>query len=82
MVTVFVPSTGFLISTLSYVLNVNRMSSFRPLYGVPNFYCLFSLYNMKEDDSFRPLYGVPNFYPDDYCWTDEMFEFSSPLRGS
>ena len=36
---VFVPSTGFLISTLILRdCRLNSRNSFRPLYGVPNFY--------------------------------------------
>ena len=35
---VFVPSTGFLISTGTFELWKSECESFRPLYGVPNFY--------------------------------------------
>ena len=58
---VFVPSTGFLISTYKRWTPIQKGNGFRPLYGVPNFYESWWCKRWGRY-SFRPLYGVPNFY--------------------
>ena len=61
-ITVFVPSTGFLISTktsYSYKLSL-------PVFVPSTGFLISTSYGMHHciiiDESFRPLYGVPNFY--------------------